>query len=78
MARRKKAHRAWVISDPTYKSRLVTLLINKVLQEGKKRLSQKIVYTSLTLIAFKIKENPLLVLEKVVRNVLPQIEVKSR
>jgi small subunit ribosomal protein S7 len=78
MARRKKAHRAWVIPDPTYKSRLVTLLINKVLQEGKKRLSQKIVYTSLTLIAFKIKENPLLVLEKVVRNVLPQIEVKSR
>jgi ribosomal protein S7 len=41
MARRKKAQRALVIPDPTYKSRLVTLLINKVLQEGKKGLSQK-------------------------------------
>jgi len=78
MARRKRAQRALVIPDPTYKSRLVTLLINKVLQEGKKGLSQKIVYTSLTRIAFKTEENPLLVLEKSVRNVTPQVEVKSR
>jgi len=64
--------------DPIYNSRLVTLLISRILQSGKKSLAQKIVYEALELISTKTEENPVLVLEKAVKNVTPQVEVKAR
>jgi len=33
--------------DPVYRSRLVSLLINKVMKDGKKTVAQKIVYKAL-------------------------------
>jgi small subunit ribosomal protein S7 len=64
--------------DPIYNSRLVTLLVSRILQSGKKSLAQKIVYQALEIISTKTDENPVLVLEKAVKNVTPQVEVKSR
>merc|ERR1712118_482604 len=64
--------------DPFYKSRLVTLLINRVLQSGKKATAQHIVYDALELITTKARVNPALVLEKAVKNTVPQVEVKAR
>jgi len=64
--------------DPIYNSRLVTLLVSRILQSGKKSLAQKIVYNALEIISTKTEENPILVLEKAVKNVTPQVEVKSR
>jgi small subunit ribosomal protein S7 len=78
MSRRSKAQRVLAEPDPIYNSRLVTLLISRILQSGKKSLAQKIVYGSLELISAKTEENPILVLEKAVKNVTPQVEVKAR
>ena len=78
MSRRSKAQRILAEPDPIYNSRLVTLLISRILQSGKKSLAQKIVYNSLELISSKTEENPVLVLEKAVKNVTPQVEVKAR
>ena len=39
---------------------------------------KKIVYTALEIITSKTEENPVLVLEKAVKNVTPQVEVKAR
>ena len=64
--------------DATYNSRLVTLLISRVLQSGKKSIAQKIVYNALEIISTKSGENPVLVLEKAVKNATPQVEVKAR
>jgi small subunit ribosomal protein S7 len=64
--------------DPVYKSRLVTLVINRILKSGKKSLAQKIVYAALKIISTKTGENPVLVLEKAVKNVTPRFGVKSR
>merc|ERR1712118_372233 len=61
-----------------YNSRLVTLLVSRVLQSGKKSLAQKIVYNALEIISKKTKENPVILLEKAVKNATPQVEVKSR
>jgi len=47
-------------------------------QSGKKSLAQRIVYNALELVSSKTKENPVLVLEKAVKNVVPKVEVKSR
>ena len=78
MSRRNRAKRILVQPDPIYGSRLVNLLIARILQSGKKSLSQKIVYNALELISTKTEENPVLVLEKAVKNVTPQVEVKAR
>ena len=78
MSRRSRAQRTLAAPDPIYNSRLVTLLISRILQSGKKSLSQKIVYNALELISTKTEENPVLVLEKAVKNVTPQVEVKAR
>ena len=78
MSRRSKAKRILSEPDPIYNSRLVTLLISRILQAGKKSLAQKIVYSALEQISAKTEENPVLVLEKAVKNVTPQVEVKAR
>ena len=78
MSRRSRAQRTLAEPDPIYKSRLVTLLVSRILQSGKKSLAQKIVYNALEIISKKTEENPVLVLEKAVKNVTPQVEVKAR
>ena len=78
MSRRNRAQRTIAQPDPIYNSRLVTLLISRILQSGKKSLAQRIVYQALEIISEKTEENPILVLEKAVKNVTPQVEVKAR
>ena len=78
MSRRSKAQRKLPEADPIYNSRLVTLLVSRILKSGKKSLAQKIVYDALELISTKTEENPVLVLEKAVKNVTPRVEVKAR
>jgi small subunit ribosomal protein S7 len=78
MSRRNRAQRVLAQPDPIYNSRLVTLLISRILKSGKKSLAQRIVYKSLEMISDKTEENPVLVLEKAVKNVTPQVEVKAK
>mgnify|MGYP001204204104 FL=1 len=78
MSRRSRAQRTLAEPDPIYSSRLVTLLVSRILQSGKKSLAQKIVYNALEIISTKTEENPVLVLEKAVKNVTPSVEVKAR
>ena len=78
MSRRSRAQRKLADPDPIYNSRLVTLLVSRILQSGKKSLAQKIVYNALEIISTKIEENPIFILETAVKNVTPQVEVKAR
>ena len=78
MSRRSKAQRTLTEPDPIYNSRLVTLLVSRILKSGKKSLAQRIVYNALEIISTKTEENPVLVLEKAVKNVTPRVEVKAR
>ena len=58
MSRRNRAQRVLAQPDPIYNSRLVTLLVSRILQSGKKSLAQRIVYRSLEIISDKTEENP--------------------
>ena len=78
MSRRSQAKRVLLQPDPVYNSRLVSLLVARVLKSGKKTLAERIVYQSLDIVLEKTKENPVILLEKAVKNVTPQVEVKSR
>ena len=79
MSRRSRAQRKLADPDPIYSSRLVTLLISRVLQAGKKSLAQRIVYKSIEKMAEKVgKGNPIELVLGALENIRPKIEVKSR
>ncbi len=64
--------------DPVYNSRLVTQVINKVMERGKKSVAEKIVYGALETIGERTSKPPVEVLEQAVKTVTPVLEVKSR
>ncbi len=78
MPRKGPAPRRELIADPVYRSVLVTQLINKVLQRGKRSLAEKIVYDALQLIESKTGSEPIATLKRALDNVRPQLEVRSR
>ena len=67
-----------VLPDPMYKSKLVTRLINNVMLDGKKGVSQKIVYGAFDIISEKTGKDPIEVFEQAMENIMPILEVKSR
>jgi small subunit ribosomal protein S7 len=65
--------------DPIYRSVVVTQLVNKVLQRGKRSTAERIVYTALEIVQTKTgTDDPVGALKRAVDNVRPQLEVRSR
>ena len=67
-----------VLADPLYNSKLVTRLINNVMYDGKRGVSQKIVYGAFDIIREKTGKEPLEVFEQAMENIMPVLEVKAR
>ena len=78
MPRKGPAPRRDLNPDPLYRSVLVTQLVNKVLLEGKRSVSEKIVYDALRTVADKSGGDPIVVLKRAIDNVKPALEVRSR
>jgi len=78
MPRKGPAPRRPVEIDPVYNSPLVTQLISKVLQDGKKQVAQRIVYTAMEGSRTKSGTDPVVTLKRALDNVKPTLEVKSR
>jgi small subunit ribosomal protein S7 len=64
--------------DPVYGSPVVTQLVNKILMDGKKQTSQRIVYTALEGCREKTGTDPVVTLKRALDNVRPSLEVRSR
>lgn len=64
--------------DIIYQNVLVTRMINKVMQSGKKRLAERLVYNAMDEAAKKVGQDPLEVMEAALKNASPQLEVKSK
>ena len=67
-----------VLPDPLYNSKLVTRLINNIMIDGKRGVSQKIVYGAFDIIREKTDKDPLEVFEQAMENIMPLLEVKAR
>ena len=78
MPRKGPAARRELQPDPIYRSLLVTQVINKVLQRGKRTLAERIVYDALEIVEDKTGAEPVSTLKRAVDNVRPQLEVRSR
>lgn len=65
--------------DRTYNNVHVQKLINRVMQDGKKQMAEKLVYTGMQKAADRLKvENPLDVFEQAFKNIQPHMETRSR
>nr|QCI05698.1 ribosomal protein S7 [Cryptopleura ramosa] len=78
MSRRNTAKKRIIKPDAIYNSKLISLLIVRILKNGKKGLAQKIIYEALEIIKNRTTNDPLEILEKAIRNATPLVEVKAR
>ena len=76
--RKKRAERRDVLPDPIYKSKIVTKLVNRIMLDGKKGVAEKILYEAFDKVKDKTGEDPVVVFEKALENIKPQLEVKSK
>jgi small subunit ribosomal protein S7 len=78
MSRRISTQKRFPEKDYKYDNLLVSLLINRILKNGKKRLARRIVYKAFDLIEFRTNQNPLIVFEKAIRNISPRVQLKAK
>ena len=78
MPRKGPAPKRPLVVDPVYGSQVVTQLVSKVLQDGKKQVAQRIVYTALEGCREKTGTDPVQTLKRALDNIKPTLEVKSR
>ncbi len=78
MPRRGNVPKRDVLPDPIYNSKLVSRLINNIMQDGKKGTAQTILYNAFDLIAEKTGREPMEVFEEAIENIMPVLEVKAR
>ena len=78
MPRRARVFRKNSSPDAVYHSVMVQRVINKILQDGKKSLAQRIVYDSLKFIEEQTHRDPIETFDQAMRNVTPLLEVRPR
>ncbi len=78
MSRRHSAIKREVLPDAKYHNKVVTKFINNIMEDGKKAVAEKIVYSAFDIIAQKMKKDALTVFTEALDNVKPVVEVKSR
>nr|YP_009732837.1 ribosomal protein S7 [Diphyscium foliosum]QHU77183.1 ribosomal protein S7 [Diphyscium foliosum] len=78
MSRRSTTGKKTGKSDPIYRNRLVNMLVNRILKNGKKSLAYRILYKAMKNIKQRTKKNPLSVLRQAIRRVTPNVTVKAR
>lgn len=65
--------------DRLYNSTAVSKLINRVMQDGKKQIAERLVYGGMQKAADKLKvQNPMDVFEQAFKNIQPHLETRSR
>ena len=78
MSRRRAQIKRQVEADPIYGTKVITKFINSLMIDGKKTVAEKIVYKTFDIIKEKTKQDPLDVFNEAIKNVRPNLEVKSR
>ena len=79
MPRSYKSTEVHLKGDPRYDSKLASKIINKIMLQGRKTAAQKIFYDALDIVVKKAEaEDPVEVFTKVIDNIKPRIEVRSK
>ena len=76
--RKRRAVKRDVLPDPLYNSKVVTKLINAVMNDGKRGTASKILYEAFDIIKEQTKADQMETFNKAMENISPSLEVKSR
>ena len=76
--RKRRAVKRDVLPDPIYNSKVVTKLINQIMNDGKKGTAERILYEAFEIVKEKTNQEPMEVYLKALENVKPLLEIKSR
>ncbi len=76
--RKNKAVPRIVPLDTVYQSRDVSRIIRKVMKGGKMSVAETLVYTAIDKVKKTTEQDPMSVLDKAIKNITPEVEVKSK
>jgi small subunit ribosomal protein S7 len=78
MSRRRRPQKRVIIPDAKYSDLVIAKFMNCLMYDGKKSVTEHIVYGALSSIETKSKSDPLKLFHAALDNVAPAIEVRSR
>lgn len=78
MSRRTVIQKRPVPPDPVHNSRLVSMMVRRIMRSGKKSIAYHIVYDAFQIIQERTGNDPLETFERAVKNATPLVEVKAR
>jgi small subunit ribosomal protein S7 len=78
MSRRRAAIKRTILPDHKFKDLVIAKFMNRIMLDGKKSVSEKIVYGAFDIVSKKTNKEPLEFFHEALANVKPNLEVKSR
>ena len=78
MSRRRAAEKRTILPDHKFKELILAKFMNRVMQDGKKSMSEQIVYGAFDIVSKKVDKNPIDYFHDALNNVKPALEVSSR
>tara|TARA_Y100000590_G_scaffold374815_1_gene439383 strand:+ start:57 stop:527 length:471 start_codon:yes stop_codon:yes gene_type:complete len=78
MSRRRAAIKREVLPDHKFKDLILTKFMNRIMQDGKKSVSERIVYGAFDIVYNKTNKKPIDFFHEALDNVKPNLEVRSR
>src|SRR6476659_6429915 len=76
--RKSKPKKRYLLPDPKFQDTLVTKFVNYLMEQGKKSVAYGIFYDAIAQVEKKANESGLEVWKRVMNNLMPSVEVKSR
>ena len=76
--RRRQAKVRKIFPDAKYNEIIVSRFINRLMNDGKKSVVEKALYSAFNEIEKKLKKNPIEVFKEALENITPKVEVRSR
>lgn len=78
MSRRRAAIKRTILPDHKFKDLIIAKFMNRIMLDGKKSVSEKIVYGAFDIVSKKTNKEPLEFFHEALANVKPNLEVKAR
>ena len=78
MSRRRAAEKRTILPDHKYKDLILAKFMNRIMKDGKKSVSEKIVYGAFDIVSKKTDKSPIEYFHDALNNVKPGLEVRSR
>ena len=78
MSRRRAAEKRTILPDHKFKDLILAKFMNRIMKDGKKSVSEKIVYGAFDIVSKKTDKSPIEFFHDALNNVKPSLEVRSR